>query len=70
MEQAELERIIEQAKMYKLTHLDLNGKNIKILPNSICNLPDLISLGLSGNRLETLPKNIGNLSNLTALSNK
>ena len=50
-----------------LTSLQLGFNNIKVLPNSICNLNRLKCLGLERNLLEFLPMHIGSLSNLEKL---
>jgi leucine-rich repeat protein SHOC2 len=68
MEQAELTRIIEQARRDRLTELDLQNHGLTILPDSIGNLTDLTSLNLYGNSLTSLPESIGKLSKLVELS--
>jgi leucine-rich repeat protein SHOC2 len=67
MEQAELEKVIKQARLDRITKLELNGKSIESLPESIFSLSELTSLQLNGNKLTTLPEHIGNLLNLTSL---
>ncbi len=67
MTPAELELIIDRAIQDRSTHLDLYQKQISSLPDSICNLTELVSLRLTENRLINLPENIGNLTNLREL---
>ena len=50
-----------------LTSLKLGYNNIKILPNSICNLNRLWNLELEYNSLNFLPMHIGSLLNLKEL---
>jgi leucine-rich repeat protein SHOC2 len=67
MEQAELEQIIEQARLDRSSELCLNNCQIKNLPDSVGNLSNLQSLYLNRNHLTSIPKSIGNLSKLTRL---
>ena len=67
MEQAELEQIIEQARLDGRTRLDLGSKQIYTLPSSIGSLFNLRHLELRCNQITTLPDSIANLSNLTIL---
>jgi leucine-rich repeat protein SHOC2 len=67
MEQAELEQIIEKARLDRVSEFSLDSKKIGVLPESIGNLSDLKSLCLSGNQLTSLPDSIFNLHNLTSL---
>ena len=67
MDRSELLAIIEKAKQSNQTSLDLSGKWIKELPESIGQLTHLTSLNLMGNRLTSLPESIGQLINLISL---
>jgi Leucine-rich repeat (LRR) protein len=50
-----------------LKSLTLNRSSLTTLPQSICNLPELVNLKIFDSHLTTLPANIGNLSQLTSL---
>jgi leucine-rich repeat protein SHOC2 len=67
MEQAELEQIIEKARLDRYNHLYLDNNQISALPESIGSLSDLTGLFFRGNQLNTLPTSIGNLTNLTKI---
>ena len=67
MEQAKLNKIIEQARLDRSTSLDLRDRRIASLPESIGNLVNLIYLYLEGNQLTNLPESIGNLVDLSHL---
>jgi leucine-rich repeat protein SHOC2 len=67
MEQAELEQIIEKARIDRSTELCLSYGQLASLPNSISTLSDLSVLDLSYNQLTSLPKSISHLSGLTTL---
>jgi leucine-rich repeat protein SHOC2 len=67
MEQAELEQIIEKARLDRSTVLNLQGHRIIDLPEGIGNIPSLETLDIRNNQLSSLPESIGNLSNLTYL---
>jgi leucine-rich repeat protein SHOC2 len=67
MEEAELEQIIEKARIDRRSRLRLNMDGIKVLPDSIGNLDNLTYLNLRDNQLTSLPETIGNLSKLTDL---
>jgi len=58
---------IQEAKEKKLKALDLSGKKIYELPESISDLDNLNELYLRKTWLETIPESVGNLSNLTKL---
>ena len=68
MTEEELEEIIEKARIDRATKLDLSGKQLTSLPESIGNLSDLSTLLLYHNNLTSLPDSIGNLFNLTYLN--
>ena len=59
MNQDELRKAIEEVAIYNLTLLDLSGKCLSSLPESIGQLKKLKSLNLSGNQLTNLPEWIG-----------
>ncbi|WP_310415590.1 leucine-rich repeat domain-containing protein [Chamaesiphon sp. OTE_8_metabat_110] len=59
---------IEFANLNSQPILDLRFCNLKTLPESIANRPDLIELSLLNNQLISLPNWIGNLASLTSLS--
>jgi leucine-rich repeat protein SHOC2 len=63
MEQAELEQIIEQARLDRSTTLHIFNYQSTILPDSLCSLSDLVSLYITHSQLTTIPENIGNLTN-------
>lgn len=65
MEQAELEQIIEKARLDRF--LTLSCCKLTSLPESIGNLTNLTELRLRANQLTSLPESIGNLTNLTYL---
>ena len=67
MEQAELNKIIQQARLNRSKSLYLQNCRISSLPESIGNLVNLTHLYLPGNQLTGLPESIGNLVNLTHL---
>jgi hypothetical protein len=63
MEQAELEQIIEKARLNRSTRLDLgSGEIINTLPDSIVTLSHLTQLYLNFRQLNSLPDAIGDLS--------
>ena len=68
MERSELLAVIKEAKQSGQTSLDLSGRQIRELPESIGQLTNLISLDLCNNQLRALPKSIGKLTNLTSLN--
>jgi leucine-rich repeat protein SHOC2 len=67
MEQARLDKIIEQVRLNRRTSLNLRNLLVTPLPESIGNLVDLTHLDLAENQLTSLPDSIGNLINLTHL---
>jgi internalin A len=67
MERSELLAVIEEAKQSGQTRLNLSGRQIKELPESIGQLTKLTSLALGMNELAILPESIGQLTNLTSL---
>lgn len=67
MTEEELEEIIEKARIFKYSELNLNERQVKSLPKSICNLTHLKKLNLADNQLIELPDSIGNLAKLTFL---
>jgi leucine-rich repeat protein SHOC2 len=67
MKQAQLEQIIEQARLDRSPKLSLNDRQIATLPQSIDSLIDLNYLNLRNNYLTSLTKNISNLSSLDYL---
>lgn len=50
------------------TSLNLNEQNLRMLPESIADLKDLVYLYLENNHLTSLPDRIGNLTNLHYLN--
>lgn len=54
-------------ELIQQTQLDLSGKGLKTLPESIGNLINLERIYLQNNTLAELPKSIGNLINLQIL---
>ena len=68
MERSELLAVIEQARQSGQISLDLSGRSIEELPESIGELTSLTSLNLGSNRLTVLPESIGKLMNLTFLN--
>jgi leucine-rich repeat protein SHOC2 len=69
MEQAELEQIIEKARIDRLSKLSLKNSQIAILPESIIGLGHYLThLYLDENNLTSLPENIGNLFILKELN--
>ncbi|OLT62359.1 COR domain-containing protein [Moorena bouillonii] len=52
----------------QLEVLDLSGKQLKTVPESIGKLTNLTKLNLSGNQLTIVPESIGKLTNLTELN--
>jgi leucine-rich repeat protein SHOC2 len=68
MEQAELEQIIEQARLDRSTVLNLGQNQLTSLPENIDSLTSLYSLDLSCNQLSSLPESIGNLTSLNCLN--
>ena len=68
MEQAELEQIIEKARLDRSTTLSFLNYQPTILPDSLCSLSDLVWLSINYGRLTELPGNIGNLTNCTNLN--
>ena len=68
MERSELLATIEKAKLSGQSYLDLSGKDIDDLPESIGQLTNLIHLNLSDNQLTSLPESIGKLNNLISLN--
>jgi hypothetical protein len=67
MEQAELEQIIEKARLDRLTRLELHDLQINNLPDSIGSLSSLKELYLSDNQISRLPDSLCNLSVLRIL---
>ncbi|PSB58570.1 hypothetical protein [Chamaesiphon polymorphus] len=59
MTTSELEELIVRAKREQWIELELNGKKLKSLPESIGQLTNLRILTLVGDELESLPKQIG-----------
>ncbi len=68
MIEAELEAIIEKARVDGDLKLDLSRIKISTLPESIGNLTNLIELKINDTLLKSLPESIGNLVNLNRLS--
>jgi internalin A len=68
MDRSELLAIIEQVKWSGQTSLNLSGKGIEELPESIGQLTNLSFLDLSENRLAELPESIGELNKLSSLN--
>ena len=64
----EAEKKIEQARKWGATGLDLSGKKLTELPESIGQLTQLTGLDLSDNQLTTLPESLGQLTQLTELN--
>jgi leucine-rich repeat protein SHOC2 len=70
MEQAELEQIIEQARLDRATKLHLNigfQSNITMLPDSLGKLTDLIRLRIITRDMKIFSSSLENLTNLTHL---
>jgi leucine-rich repeat protein SHOC2 len=67
MEQAELEQIIEKARLDRLTRLELHDLQINNLPDSIGNLNWLFNIELGDNQITTLPESIANLTRLMSV---
>jgi leucine-rich repeat protein SHOC2 len=68
MEQAELEQIIEQARLEQATNLRLHlGHESSILPESLGKLTHLTRLYIRSHELKIFPNSLGNLVNLTHL---
>jgi Leucine-rich repeat (LRR) protein len=65
MEQAELEQIIEKARLDRLPELYLNDYQLTDIPESISNLIYSKRLHLDKNKLTTLPNSVCNLINLS-----
>ena len=59
---------IENVRVKKLTKLDLHGKNLTEIPESLTNLKNLKELDLSSNKIKEIPEAIANLTNLTKLT--
>jgi len=68
MERSELLTIIEQARQSGQISLDLSGRRIEELPESIGELTNLTSLNLENNRLTVLSESIRQLTNLISLN--
>jgi internalin A len=68
MDRSELLEIITKAKQSGQKKLDLSGKWIQEVPESIGQLTNLTYLNLSSNQLTALPESIGQLINLTYLN--
>jgi Leucine-rich repeat (LRR) protein len=64
---SELEELIARAKHEQWTELELNGKQLQILPESIGQLTNLRRITLVSDKIESLPKQIGQLTNLEIL---
>ena len=63
----EVVRLIEQARAYGATELNLSARGLTELPVEIGQLSRVQSLNLSGNRLSALPEAIGQLRQLQSL---
>ncbi len=59
-----------QERLLSITVLNLEGKNLRYLPEEILRLENLELLCLSNNKFTNLPEEIGNLINLQSLSLK
>jgi leucine-rich repeat protein SHOC2 len=66
--EAELEEVIEKARIDRAYRLDLTGKRLTSLPDSIGSLNYLTILHLDNNRLTVLPDSICNLRKLNILN--
>jgi internalin A len=64
---SELEELIARAKRENWIEIELNGKQLKSLPESIFQLTSLTKLTLVSDEIESLPKQIGQLTNLEVL---
>ncbi|NEO36773.1 MAG: GTPase [Moorea sp. SIOASIH] len=62
------EILTEVFNLSQLEVLDLSGKQLKTVPESIGKLTNLTTLNLSGTQLTTVPESIGKLTNLTKLN--
>ncbi len=51
-----------------LTSLDLESNNLEKIPETVCDLEQIINLNLSYNKIKTLPNNFGNLKRLNLLN--
>ena len=60
-------QIIQWAKEYKRTELDLRWHDLTEIPSEIIELPWLVSLNVHGNRIKTLPKELILLKELKIL---
>jgi internalin A len=63
-----LSALIEEAQRNRAAKLDLSGRGLTKIPESIGQLIELQYLDLSTNRLATIPESIGRLSQLQTLS--
>ena len=68
MEKKELLGIIDRAKKIKWRALYLSRRNLKELPEEICQITGLMELDLSYNQFEYIPDSIGHLNNLQCLN--
>ncbi len=59
---------IDFSRMIYLYHLDLSNNEIKELPDSFCELPNLLRLNLSSNEISSLPASFSKLTSLNHLS--
>lgn len=66
-EDDDLKKLIAKAKAEGWEKLELDGKNIEALPDSIGDLSKLKELWLRRNFLTAIPRSIGNLKNLVIL---
>ena len=67
MDDEELLETIEQARLAKVTRLDLSNKGLTSVPREIAQLTNLQYLSLYGNQLTSVPREIAQLTNLQTL---
>ena len=67
MDDEELLETIEQARLAKVTRLDLSNKGLTSVPREIAQLTNLQYLSLYGNQLTSVPPEIAQLTNLQTL---